>query len=175
MLENSRRAEPLRILYVSQYFPPEMGAPSARVSQLAKIWAQHGCAVTVLTGFPNHPTGVLPAEYRRRIWRLFLTERREGVRVCRTWLYPAANQGVGKRCLNYVSFMLSAIVAGIFLVGKADVVIEPEVKQFIWDAFEKAPELIAAGEAATRAALPQILRALAQPAGPRVAPRRAYR
>ncbi len=59
--------------------------------------------------------------------------------------------------------------------SKADVVIEPVVKPFVWDAFDKAPEIIAAGEAATRAALPQILRALAQPAAPRVVPRRAYR
>jgi glycosyltransferase involved in cell wall biosynthesis len=123
MLETQRRTVPLRILYVSQYFPPEMGAPSARVSELAKMWARQGCDVTVLTGFPNHPTGVLHAGYRGKIWRLRLTEHREGVRVCRTWLYPAANQGVWTRCLNYISFMLSAILTGICLLGKADVVI----------------------------------------------------
>jgi glycosyltransferase involved in cell wall biosynthesis len=100
-----------------------MGAPAARVSELTRLWAEQGCDVTVLTGFPNHPTGVLHAEYRRKIWRLFLKEQVDGVRVCRTWLYPAANQGVRKRCLNYLSFLLSAIVAGIFFLGKADVVI----------------------------------------------------
>ncbi len=45
----------------------------------------------------------------------------------------------------------------------ADAIIEPEVKSFVWDDFQKAPELIAAGETAARAALPRILRALATP------------
>lgn len=53
----------MRILYVFQYFPPEMGAPSARVSELATGWARRGHAVCVLT-FPNHPTGIVPSEYR---------------------------------------------------------------------------------------------------------------
>ena len=47
----------VKILYVSQYFPPEMGAPSARASELAQHWARAGHEVSVLTGFPNHPTG----------------------------------------------------------------------------------------------------------------------
>ena len=51
----------MKILYVSQYFPPEMGAPAARVSELARHWVKAGHEVTVLTGFPNHPTGVVPA------------------------------------------------------------------------------------------------------------------
>ncbi len=59
--------------------------------------------------------------------------------------------------------------------SKADVVLEPVVKQFLWDAFEKAPELIAAGEAAARAALPKIRRALAALAAPRIASTRPYR
>ena len=53
----------MRLLYVSQYYPPEMGAAAARVSELAAIWAQQGHDVTVLTGFPNHPTGKIHTEY----------------------------------------------------------------------------------------------------------------
>ena len=48
----------MRILYVSQYFPPEMGAPAARVHELTREWARAGHRVTVLTGFPHHPTGI---------------------------------------------------------------------------------------------------------------------
>ena len=57
----------MRILYLSQYFPPEVGAPAARVSELSKRWAGRGHQVCVLTAFPNHPTGVVPPEYRGKI------------------------------------------------------------------------------------------------------------
>ena len=55
---------PHRILIVTHYFPPETGAPQARLSALAATWAADGDEVTVLTGMPNHPTGVVPPRYR---------------------------------------------------------------------------------------------------------------
>ena len=54
----------MRTLIVTHYFPPETGAPQARLSALAAAWAAGGDDVTVLTGMPNHPTGVVPPEYR---------------------------------------------------------------------------------------------------------------
>ena len=54
----------MKILYVSQYFPPEMGAPSARTYEHARHWVSLGNQVTVITGFPNHPTGIIRPEYR---------------------------------------------------------------------------------------------------------------
>ena len=69
----------VKILYISQYFPPEMGAPAARADELSRHWASMGHEVTVLTGFPNHPTGVVPAEYRSRFRRLVIHRlRRSG-------------------------------------------------------------------------------------------------
>jgi predicted acylesterase/phospholipase RssA len=44
---------------------------------------------------------------------------------------------------------------------EADIIIEPVVRDFLWDDFDKTPELIASGEAAARAALPKIRAALA--------------
>ncbi len=41
-----------------------MGAPAARAAELSRHWARMGHDVTVLTGFPNHPTGVVPEEWR---------------------------------------------------------------------------------------------------------------
>jgi colanic acid biosynthesis glycosyl transferase WcaI len=112
----------MKILYVSQYFPPEMGAPSARVHELAKHWVKAGHRVTVLTGFPNHPTGIVPEAYRRRMWRITTRERADGIEVVRTWLYPAPNRRPGERMLNYSSFCVSACLRGMFL-GRPDVVI----------------------------------------------------
>ena len=104
----------MKILYVSQYFPPEMGAPAARAAELARHWVKDGHEVTVLTGFPNHPTGVVPPEYRNRFRRLVMREQVDGVSVLRTWLLPFPNRKPYERMLNYSSFCLSSAVTGIF-------------------------------------------------------------
>ena len=112
----------MKILYVSQYFPPEMGAPAARAAELSRHWARMGHQVTVLTGFPNHPTGVVPEEWRSRLHRLRYTETVDGVSVVRTWLWPLPNRKAHERIRNYVSFSVSAAVSGLDL-QKPDVVI----------------------------------------------------
>jgi glycosyltransferase involved in cell wall biosynthesis len=112
----------LKILYVSQYFPPEMGAPAARVAELSRHWVRSGHQVTVLTGFPNHPTGVVPPEYRRALRRLVMREEVQGVNVVRTWLWSLPNRRAHERMLNYSSFCLSAAAAGL-CVERPDVVI----------------------------------------------------
>ncbi len=112
----------MHILYVSQYFPPEMGAPAARVYELSRHWVRSGHMVTVLTGFPNHPTGVVPTEYRHKLRRLTVREDVDGINVVRTWLYPAPNRYPPERIANYTSFFVSACVRGIFL-ERPDIVI----------------------------------------------------
>lgn len=112
----------MKILYVSQYFPPEMGAPAARADELSRHWARMGHHAEVLTGFPNHPTGVVPAEWRARLRRLFYRETRNGVHVARTWLWPLPNRKSHERIRNYASFCLSASLSGLRLT-KPDVVI----------------------------------------------------
>jgi glycosyltransferase involved in cell wall biosynthesis len=110
----------MQILIVTHYFPPEIGAPQARLGDLARFWAQEGDEVTVLTCMPNHPTGVIPAEYRgkRR-----LVERTGGYRVIRTWVYATPNEGIAKKTLGHLSFMASGVSLGARLSGKADVVV----------------------------------------------------
>lgn len=112
----------MKILYVSQYFPPEMGAPAARASELSRHWGKAGHDVSVLTGFPNHPTGVIPPEYRSRAWRLVARENLDGVNIVRTWLLPFPNRKAHERMLNYSSFCVSSAVTGLF-VSRPDVVI----------------------------------------------------
>lgn len=112
----------LKILYISQYFPPEMGAPAARVSELARHWVAAGHEVTVLTGFPNHPDGVVRPEYRERFWRGFCRENFHGAKVLRTFLLPFPNRKSHERILNYTSFCMSAAMAASF-VERPDVVI----------------------------------------------------
>ena len=112
----------MKILYVSQYFPPEMGAPAARAAELAMHWIKEGHEVSVLTGFPNHPTGVVPPEYRKQFRRLVTRELWNGVKLIRTWLLPFPNRKPYERMLNYSSFCISSALTGIF-VAKPDVLI----------------------------------------------------
>jgi hypothetical protein len=110
----------MRILLVSHYFPPEVGAPQARLSALAATWAADGDRVTVLTGMPNHPTGVVPPGYHGAIRR---REFRNGYRVVRTWLYATPNEGVTRKTLGHLSFMISSVLLGGRPCGRADTVV----------------------------------------------------
>lgn len=110
----------MRILYVSQYFPPEVNAPAQRVMDFAKAWTEAGHEVIVVTGFPNHPAGVVYDGYKLRLRQREIVD---GIEVLRTYLYPAANKGVVRRCINYSSFMASAAAFGCRAAGKVDIVI----------------------------------------------------
>jgi len=105
----------MKILYVSQYFPPEMGAPAGRAAELSRLWAEDDHEVTVLTGFPNHPTGIVPPKYRPEFRRLVARETYHGVNVIRTWLLPFPNRKPYERMLNYSSFCVSSAATGVFL------------------------------------------------------------
>ncbi|MEK7469140.1 MAG: glycosyltransferase family 4 protein [Planctomycetota bacterium] len=115
-----RQSSRLRILYVSQYFPPEMGAPAARVHELSREWVRLGQDVTVLTGFAHHPTGVLAPQDRGRFTR---RERIDGIDVIRSYVWATPNRGTVKRMASYASFMLSAAVIGAVRAKRPDVVI----------------------------------------------------
>jgi glycosyltransferase involved in cell wall biosynthesis len=110
----------MRVLIVTHYFPPETGAPQARLSALAAAWASDGDQVTVLTGMPNHPTGVVPPSYRRAFRR---RESSDGYRVVRTWLYATPNEGFVRKTLGHLSFMASSVLLGSRASGPADVVV----------------------------------------------------
>ena len=99
-----------------------MGAPAARAAELALHWSKAGHEVSVLTGFPNHPTGVVPEEWRARLRRLIYKERYGTVDVFRTWLWPLPNRKSHERIRNYSSFCVSAALRGMN-IPKPDVVI----------------------------------------------------
>jgi glycosyltransferase involved in cell wall biosynthesis len=110
----------MRVVFVCQYFPPEPGAPAGRVSELARAWARAGHEVWVVTGMPNHPTGIVPPEYRgRRI----VEEDWQGVHVVRTWIYATPNAGRIRRSAAFASFAISALLMGQARVPRVDVVV----------------------------------------------------
>jgi glycosyltransferase involved in cell wall biosynthesis len=110
----------VKVLLVTHYFPPEVGAPQARLSEMARHWASSGIDVTVVTGMPNHPTGVVPSDYRGAVVR---REERDGVRILRSWLYATPNEGFVKKTLGHLSFMVSSVLLSAPRTGPADVVV----------------------------------------------------
>ena len=70
----------MRVLFVTHYFHPEVGAPQSRLLDLAEALARRGHDVTVLTGFPNYPDGVVQPPYRIRPLQ---HERLRGLRIVR--------------------------------------------------------------------------------------------
>jgi colanic acid biosynthesis glycosyl transferase WcaI len=110
----------VRILFFCQYFTPEVGAPAARTHEHARRWVDQGHQVTVLCGLPNHPDGIVPSTYRGR-W--LYRETIDGIQVLRCWFVVAPNRGVFKRCISFLSFMVSALGFGIFATGKCDVIV----------------------------------------------------
>ena len=109
----------MRILFLTHYFPPETNAPANRVYELCRRWVKSGDEVHVITGVPNVPNGIVYAGYKNR---LVQTEILDGIRTTRVWTFIAANKGKIRRILNYLSFWVSAGLAGLF-VQKPDIVI----------------------------------------------------
>ncbi|MGH1363090.1 MAG: glycosyltransferase family 4 protein [Calditrichia bacterium] len=118
----------LRILFISQYFPPEMGAPSARTFELARKWTHEGHSVTIVTAFPNHPTGIIPPDYPQHLYK---REKNGEIDVIRTYIYPVANKGFFKRILSYLSFMFSSVILGPWRTGPVDIIIATSPQFFV--------------------------------------------
>jgi glycosyltransferase involved in cell wall biosynthesis len=95
----------MRFLFLSQYFPPEIGAPQLRLAAIVRELKQLGHEVEVVTALPNYPTGRIFPRYRGR---LYLRENRDGILIHRVWLYPAMGAGI-KRFLNYLSFTVTSL------------------------------------------------------------------
>jgi len=109
-----------RILFVTPYYPPEKGAAAVRISETAVRLVNRGYDVTVLTTFPNYPTGIVPPEYRGR---LLQEENLDGVRVIRAWSYVSPNKGFLRRIVAQFSFGCLAPLLGGKEVGHPDVII----------------------------------------------------
>lgn len=109
----------MRILFLSDNFPPEVNAPASRTFEHCRRWVASGHQVTVVTCAPNFPKGKVFAGYRNALWSV---EYMDGVRVVRVWSYVTANEGFFRRVIDHVSYMVSAVVASFF-VGKQDVVV----------------------------------------------------
>lgn len=109
-----------RILLVTPYYPPEVGAAQSFASETAAYLAARGHEVTVLTTLPNYPSGIVPEEYRHGARR---RELRDGVSIVRVWSYVTPNKGFFRRILGQLSFGCLAPFLGSRAVGKPEMIL----------------------------------------------------
>ena len=108
----------MKILFITDNFPPEVNAPATRTFEHCKEWVQNGAEVTIITCTPNFPHGHVYEGYTNKLYQ---TEMIEGIRVIRVWSYITTNSGFLKRVLDYMSFAFMAFWVGLF--QKYDVII----------------------------------------------------
>ncbi|MBC3758484.1 glycosyltransferase family 4 protein [Hyunsoonleella sp. SJ7] len=108
----------MKILFLTDNFPPEVNAPATRTYEHCKEWVKEGVEVTIITCAPNFPEGKVFGGYKNK---LFQKEEIDGINVVRVWSYISANKGFVKRILDYVSFMVSSFIAGLFI--KSDLIV----------------------------------------------------
>lgn len=118
---------PLRLTILTQYFPPEMGAPQARLSELGERLIDCGWDVTALTALPNYPEGRVRPEYRP--WKAVI-ERVGRITTARVPLVPS-QRGFARRLGAYFSFAASAVLLGPRLLPRPDLLFVESPPLFI--------------------------------------------
>ncbi|HDL01222.1 MAG TPA: glycosyltransferase WbuB, partial [candidate division Zixibacteria bacterium] len=109
----------MKILFITQHFPPERGAVR-RIFEFARYFVRQGHDVSVLTAIPNYPDGIVPPEYKGKF---FDSEVMDGVKVYRSWVLPASNSQPKKRMLGFIIFLVTTIINSFKLTGKFDMVV----------------------------------------------------
>jgi glycosyltransferase involved in cell wall biosynthesis len=102
----------MHLLFLTQFYPPEIGAAAVRLSRLARLLVADGHQVTVLTSLPNYPSGIIPPAYRGTLFR---REQVDGVEVVRVWAYASPSKRARARLLNQGTFMALAALRGMAL------------------------------------------------------------
>lgn len=132
----------MRILLLAHYYPPETGGASSRLSGLARWLVHQGHQVTVITGFPNYPSGQIPEAYRGKAWAV---EQDAGVTLLRVWVFARPYRRSWQRLANYFSFVFTASLAALFHRRRYDVVMASSPPLFIglagvaWSVLRRTP------------------------------------
>ncbi|MDR1006414.1 MAG: glycosyltransferase family 4 protein [Bacteroidales bacterium] len=111
----------MKLLILTQYFPPEVGAPQSRLYEVAQRLHKKGIQVSVLTAMPNYPQMRIHEAYKGKC---FCKEDMDGMKIYRSWIYVPKSKALFKRLINYFSFVFSSVWCGLFRVkGKYDVLL----------------------------------------------------
>ncbi len=134
----------MKVILLTQYFPPEIGAPQNRLFAMARALRENGADITVLTAMPNYPEMRVHEGYRRR-WKM--KEVVGGIPVVRAWIFVSKGRGIVARLLNYFSFVFSSLVVGLVNLRKSDILLVESPPLFLgitamWLARAKGAKLV---------------------------------
>ena len=99
----------MKLLILTQYYPPEIGAPQNRLHELAIRLKAAGMEIDVLTALPNYPRMEIMNGYDNRKNR---HEEIDGIPIHRSWIYVTKSKGIFSRLLIYFSFVWSSYWKG---------------------------------------------------------------
>ncbi len=118
----------MKILMLTQYFYPEVGATQTRIYEFAKNLIDHGHEVTVITEVPNHPIGIIHEKYQGQ---LFVIEEYDRIRVIRVWVWARQKKNFFNRILFYLSYMVMSFFAGLYFKGRYDIIFATSPPLFV--------------------------------------------
>ena len=113
----------MKILFITDNFPPEVNAPATRTHEHCKEWVSKGADITVITCFPNFPQGKIYDGYKNSLFR---KEIIDDIKVIRVWSYISANEGFLKRTIDYFSFAVMAFFFGLFIKTEIIIATSPQ-------------------------------------------------
>ncbi|EJO5349220.1 glycosyltransferase family 4 protein [Clostridium botulinum] len=123
----------MKILFLTQYCPPEVGAPQNRIFEFAKQLKKFGHEVTILTAMPNYPKGEIFDGYKGK---KIVKEELDGIKIVRTSIYATKDKGFVKRLRNYLSFTFSSVFTGSKYIDNQDVIITESPPLFLgWSGY----------------------------------------
>lgn len=112
----------MRILFLTTYFRPESATNAILMTLLAEELTRLGHEITIITGMPHYDANRIADGYRGKLW---MRDKHGNIPVYRVFLYvPSNKSSIAGRLLNYLSFNVLSIVAGL-LVRRHDVLFVP--------------------------------------------------
>jgi len=119
----------MRILYFTQYFPPEVGATQSRAYEMSTRLVKMGHEVTVIAEVPNHPSGIISPKYKGK---LYFTSEEDGIKIIRVWVKTSPEKKFRNRIWFYLSYMINSSFAGLLVSqNRYDIVLASSPPLFV--------------------------------------------
>jgi len=98
----------MKLLLVSQYFPPEIGAGATRAESIVRYLNEQGWDIEVISELPNYPTGIVPERYKRKTFHQ--QDRIHGALIHRVWVWANARRNNAEKLWLFITYLISSLI-----------------------------------------------------------------